>query len=143
MFRLAHDGKGLKIRISSLSVSSVPTSIQEPPPPSLGATGTHAQIASPRASVKRTCRRQRSRKLFINGYWTVKLISFTVQGRVSQPGPHGLNSLRRSTMKIGLVGRSGIVAVLAFAFVLTSLQLRRNILRLLRQARLRFQRLSG
>jgi hypothetical protein len=27
----------LQIRISSLSVSSVPTSIQEPPPPSLGA----------------------------------------------------------------------------------------------------------
>ena len=123
MFRLAHDGKGLKIRISSLSASSAPTSIEEPPPPSLGAAGTHPQSDSPRASVKRICQRQRSRKLSINGYWIVKLIRFTIQGTVSQPQPHGLNSLRRKTMKIGLVGRSGIVAVLAFAFVLTSLQL--------------------
>jgi hypothetical protein len=35
MFRLAHDGKGLKIRINSLSVSSVSTSIQESLPPSV------------------------------------------------------------------------------------------------------------
>jgi hypothetical protein len=76
MFRLAHDGKGLKIRISSVSVLSVSTSIQESLPPGLGAAGIHPQSDFPRAN--RICRRQRSRKLFINGFLILKLISFTV-----------------------------------------------------------------
>ncbi len=57
---------------------------------------------------------QRSYKLFINSDLSAELSIFMVQGTASDPGPNRLNSLRRSTMKIGLVGRSRITASLLF-----------------------------
>jgi hypothetical protein len=47
-----------------------------------------------------------------------------VQSAASELGPNGIDSLRRSTMTIGSVGRLAIIAILATAFVSGSLQLR-------------------
>ena len=66
---------------------------------------------------------QRSHKPFINSYLIIEWSIFTAKGSVSEPGPNELNSLRRSTMKIGLFGQSGIAAILVFASLSFSSQL--------------------
>ena len=106
------------------SMSSVPTSIQEPPPHGLGAAGTDQWGSFPGTSRGSICMSQRSHKPFINGELVTRRSIFAVQGASSEPGPNGLNSLRRSTMKIGLVGRSGTTAFLVFALLSLSVQLR-------------------
>ena len=67
---------------------------------------------------------QRSHKLFINSDLAIGRSIFMVQGTPSEPGPNGLNSHRRSTVKIGLVGRSGIAALYLFAFLSFSPEIR-------------------
>ena len=105
-------------------VSSVSTSIEEPPPRGLGVAGADQWGSFPGTSCGRICMSKPSHKQFINGELTTRRNILMVHGTSSEPGPNGLNSLRRSTMKIGLVGRSGITAFLVFAFLSSRVQLR-------------------
>jgi hypothetical protein len=86
----------------------IAASIYEPGLHSLDAAETDQWGGFPRASRGKICMSQRSHKLFINRYLSAERSILMTQDTASDPGSNGLNSLRRSLMKIGLVGRSRI-----------------------------------
>src|ERR1035441_1575850 len=68
------------------SMSSVPTSIQEPPPHGLGAAGADKWGGFPGTFRGRICLSQRSHKLFINSDLVARQSIFAVQGTAGEPG---------------------------------------------------------